>query len=45
VAAGDLELLLLGVAGEPDDLHAVEKAGWMVSVRLAVAMNSTFDRS
>ena len=45
VALGDLELLLLGVARELDDLHAVAQRAGIVSSVLAVVMNMTFDRS
>jgi len=39
------QALLLGVAGEADDLHEVARAGWTVSRMLAVVMNITFERS
>jgi hypothetical protein len=45
VALGDLELLLLGVARDLDDLHAVAQRPGIVSSVFAVAMNITFERS
>ena len=45
VALGDLDLLVLGVAGEADHSMRSRKAAWMVSVRFAVQMNITFERS
>ena len=46
VALGDLQLLLAGVAGDLEHLHAVEqrRAG-SVSSMFAVAMKMTFERS
>ena len=41
VALGDLELLLLRVAGELDDLHAVAQRPGIVSSLFAVVMNMT----
>ena len=42
--ARDLDLLVLGIAGDPDDLHAVHQRAGILSV-FAVVMNMTFDRS
>ena len=41
----DLDLLLLGVAGQLDDLHPVAQGGGIGSSRLAVATKSTLLRS
>ena len=45
IAPRDLQLLLLGVAGEADQLHAVQQRTRDLSSMLAVAMNTTRDRS
>ena len=44
VPLGDLDLLVLGVAGDADDLHAVHQRRGMFSV-FAVVTNITFERS
>ena len=43
--AADLDLLLLGVAGQLDDLHPVAQSAGIGSSRLPVAMNRTLLRS
>jgi hypothetical protein len=45
IAPRDLQLLVFGVAGEADDLHAVRSGPGTVSSILAVAMNTTRERS
>ncbi len=45
VLAGNLQLFLLGVALEPQNFHAVLQGGGIVCMTLAVATNSTCDKS